>query len=440
MGTRTEVLKPFERKQEYMEDRIKHGIETGRKGFAFLSLKDARGNPVNGARIRIRQKTHDFRFGANLFMLEEFNSPEQNAAYRQYFAETFNLATLPFYWSDLEPEPGKPRFRKDSPKRYRRPAPDLCLEFCEDHGIEPKAHCLNYNHFAPDWSRGGVFREKQLLDKRFRELAERYAGRIPGWEVTNETYWDLHHPSCTGFYRQNDLVEWSFAAAERYFPANRLIINEASWVWEQFHDNRSAYYLQIERALRNGARIDSIGMQFHMFHRAEQELAKTGVFYDPERIYDVMDTYAALGRPLQVTEVTIPAYSREPEDEAVQAQILRNLYRMWFSHPAMEAIIYWNLIDGFAAFAPQGDMTAGENYYHGGLIRYDFTPKESLRVLRELFDREWRTNLDFDTVPAEFSFKGFYGSYELEISTGSAQVTTRIHLSRTGSRHFTLTI
>lgn len=61
-------------------------------------------------------------------MLDQFSSPEQNKAYREMFTGLFNIATLPFYWSDLEPEQGRPRFAKDSPNIYRRPAIDLCLE------------------------------------------------------------------------------------------------------------------------------------------------------------------------------------------------------------------------------------------------------------------------------------------------------------------------
>lgn len=37
-------------------------------------------------------------------MLDQFSSPEQNKAYREMFTALFNIATLPFYWSDLEPE------------------------------------------------------------------------------------------------------------------------------------------------------------------------------------------------------------------------------------------------------------------------------------------------------------------------------------------------
>ena len=362
MTRRSDVLKPFEQKKAFMEDRVRHGIEQNRKGTASLHFKDAEGREVNGAHIEIRQKTHDFHYGANLFMLDEFNSEEQNQAYRKYFAETFNMATLPFYWSDLEPEQGKPRFAKDSPKVYRRPAPDLCLEYCEANGIEPKAHCLNYAHFTPQWAKGDIWKEKHLLDKRFRELAERYSGRIRDWEVTNETFWGMRIPGYCTFYDQDDFIEWSFETAERYFHTNRLIINEAhSRIWdnEHYQGNRSPYYMQIERAIRNGARIDCIGMQFHIFYRAEKEAEETAQFYDPERIFDVLDTYAKLGRSIQITELTIPAYAYTEEDEEIQAEIIRHLYSMWFSHPAMEAILYWNLADGFAHGAKQGDMTAG---------------------------------------------------------------------------------
>ena len=143
-NSRKEVLKHFAKRQAYMDDRIKYGIETNRKGIATLTFQDPEGKPLSGIKVKVKQKTHDFKFGANLFMLEEFDSKEQNDMYKQYYAELFNIATLPFYWADLEPEQGKPRFAKDSPKIYRRPAPDLCLEYCETNNIMPKAHCLNY--------------------------------------------------------------------------------------------------------------------------------------------------------------------------------------------------------------------------------------------------------------------------------------------------------
>ena len=432
MESRRDVLKPFEAKNDYMEDRIASGIEANRKGYAYLKLVDAEGKPVENAHLRIRQKSHEFKYGANLFMLGEFPEEEQNRKYEAYYAQAFNMATLPFYWNTLEPEQGKPRFAKDSPKIYRRPAPDLCLEYCEANDIKPKAHCLNYNGFIPEWAIGSIAHEKACLDKRFRELAERYSRRIPDWEVTNETFVGgrMSQPQKYGnFYSEDDFIEWSFAEAERYFSGNQLIINEDKpHTFGAFLKSRSLYYMQIERALMKGARIDKIGMQFHMFHRAEQELEAARKYYDPELIYDVLDTYGRFNKPIQITESTIPAYSGNAVDEELQMEIIYNLYRMWFSHPATEAIIYWNLVDGFAHGAVPGDMTYGENYYYGGLIRYDFTPKPAFEMICDLFQKQYHTELELDTVNGEASFKGFYGDYDIEIKTDSGIATRSLSL------------
>ncbi|MDD7412174.1 MAG: endo-1,4-beta-xylanase [bacterium] len=432
---REEVLRPFVEQADYLNERVSTGIEMNRKGWAELSFVDREGKPVKGVTVEARQRTHDFKTGANLFMLEELETPEKNAEYKRLFADAFNLATLPFYWRDLEPEQGKPRFAKDSPKVYRRPAPDLCLEYCEKHGIEPKCHCLNYDQWSPDWLANEVPVIRQALVKRFTELSERYSKRIPSWEVTNET---LFLNARTVNFHTPDLVEWSFHTADRLFPNNRLIINEAHCnIWDVFLGTRSAYYMQIQRALSQGCRIDTIGMQYHMFYREEDEAEKTAIFYSPEHMFKVLDQYADFQIPLQITELTIPAYHWTEEDEDIQAEILKNIYSMWFSHPAMSGIIYWNLVDGYAAFAPQGDMTSGENYYHGGLVRFDFTPKKSYYTLRDLFKKTWHTETTVTgSEDGRAHFKGFYGEYDLTIHAGEKTVTRRIHLTKKGAKSF----
>lgn len=422
------VLDCFEEDRGYMDMRVRNGIERYRKGDCRLHFEDGNGRPLTNVKVKARQRAHTFNFGANLFLLDEFPAAEQNAEYRRLFAEEFNLATLPFYWKDLEPEQGRPRFAKDSPKIYRRPAPDLCLEYCREKGIRPKAHCLNYQAFMPEWAKGSIDYEKRMLEKRFRELAERYRDQIPDWEVTNETYWAWNANCGNRFgnlYREPDLVEWSFKLADRYFPGNRLIINEEQrWVWadDGFHGNRSPYFMQIERALAQGARIDCIGFQAHQFFGGRESApGKVREYYNPRRMFAVMDTYATLGRKLQVTEMTIPSYSWAAEDEDIQAEFLRNLYSILFSHPAMEGVIYWNLVDGYA-YGKQGDMTDGENTFHGGLIRKDFTPKKAYTVLNDLCNRVWHTEAEINTGAGNTAeFRGFYGKYDLEVSVGGRE-------------------
>ena len=161
-------------------------------------------------------------------------------------------------------------------------------------------------------------------------------------------------------------------------------------------------------------------------------MESTRSYYDPRYLYRVLDTFAQLKRPMQITEVTIPAYSNMPEDEAVQAELIRILYSIWFSHPAMEAIIYWNLADGYADGGKLGDMSAGENYYYGGLLRFDGTPKPAYYALKKLLHETWHTALEISTGEANNSamFKGFYGTYELTITANEKTFQKSIHLQK----------
>ena len=118
--SRRDVLKPFEENKAYMDDVINAGIERNRKGDVEITVKGSDGQPLKDIEIKVKQKTHEFKYGANIFMLDELESPEKNELYKKYFAEAFNMATIPFYWGDLEPEKGKPRYDKNSFKIYRK--------------------------------------------------------------------------------------------------------------------------------------------------------------------------------------------------------------------------------------------------------------------------------------------------------------------------------
>ena len=439
MSERRKIFEKFEEQREFWEDKVNHGIEQYRKGYADIAVKDKDGNTIPDAKIKLTQKTHEFKFGANLFMLDELETDEKNEKYKKYFADTFNMATLPFYWDATEPEKGKTRYEKDSERLYRRPPIDLCIEFCEEHGIEPREHALAYDNLFPEWLYDASVAEVKIaLEKRYKEISERYKDKIPTIEVTNEMEWENGK---TAFYDEPDYVEWCFKLAEKYFPGNQLVINEYAGLWEEQAKPRDRYYAYTEAAISRGTRVDAIGMQYHMFFDREKEYKKTRKYYDPQKMYKIMDLYSNFGKPLQLTEVTIPAYSNATEDEAIQAEMLELLYSIWFSHLNMEQIIYWNLVDGYAAYAPQGDMTAGENYYHGGLVRFDMTPKPAYYAIKNLIEKKWHTEKDVVTdKDGKASFKGFFGKYDVEITVGGKVITKEINLMKKGKREFKLEV
>lgn len=70
--------------------------------------------------------------------------------------------------------------------------------------------------------------------------------------------------------------------------------------------------------------------------------------------------------------------------------------------------------DGYAAFAEPGDMTSGENYYYGGLVRFDMTEKAAYKRLYHLIHEVWTTDEQVECVNGKANFRGFYGEYEVE--------------------------
>ena len=449
MTDRKKILELFQEQKEFMEDKINSGIEQYRKGFAYISVKDSEGNPVPNAKISVNQKSHNFKFGANLFMLDEFETEEKNEKYKKAFCDVFNMATLPFYWDATEPQKGQTRYDKDSVRLYRRPAIDLCIEFCQEHGIEPREHALAYDGFFPKWLYDASVSEvKMALEKRYREISERYKDKIPTIEVTNEVQWEKGK---TAFYDEPDYIEWCFKLAEKYFPANQLVINECTTVsWNGRRRATDLYYSYIEANKLKGARIDAIGMQYHMFYNAEEEYEQTRPYYNPKNLYSNMDLYSNFHVPLQITEVTIPAYSYKEEDEEIQAKIIETLYSIWFSHPNVEQIIYWNLVDGYAHLwnpdpeairKSQGDMTLGENYYYGGLFRFDMTPKPAYYTIKNLVNNKWHTEDQLSTDNSgKANFKGFYGKYDLKIEIDGVITEKEINLTPKSENSFCIEV
>ncbi len=429
---RARYFAAYDEHKAEVDERIADGIERHRKGDARVRITDESGAPLAHKRVTIRQKSHDFKLGANLFLLDEFASDAENAAYRELFRDTFNLATLPFYHSTLEPVEGSPRFAADSPKIYRRPAPDLCLDYCAEAGITPKLHCLYYDKFAPDWLKtADLDTAKAKLERRFAEIAERYAGRMFEFEVTNELF--CVHDRQTALSRWRDMIPFCFELARKYFPTDKLTINEAvSHPDIARQDYYHPYFMQVDGLLAKGVPIDRIGMQNHQFtgvsattREAYDASVLSGVkFNDPMSIFRALDVMSELGRPLEITEVTTPTFGTSEADEQLQADMLELWMRVWFSHPAIDCVVYWNTVDGMTFAVPGWN----ENNCRGGLWRRDpgaasaLTPKKAATMLQKLFGEEWRTNLELTSDGDGFvDFRGFFGDYEAIWDGGSLE-------------------
>ncbi len=407
-------------KDPAVEKRIAEGIEQHRKGEATLLFPDFKGT----VEIEIQQIKHDFMFGSNIFMLKGFKTEAENERYEEVFKSLFNLACLPFYWKTLEPEPGKPRFAANSPGIYRRPPPDLVLEFCQKNGITPKGHTLvwdNVAHAVPTWIPADTARIQPLIDARISTLGARYGSKIKTWDVVNEVLKD--HPDVP---MPPEYPLKAFKTAQKHFPATtRLFINEVTGEsWQNYHREYTPYKLLIDNLKFRGAKIDGIGLQFHFFSEPLHYDVVAGKAMRPSDLFRTLDLYGRYNLPLHVSEITIPALPGGTEGLENQARMTRNFYRLWFSHPAVEAIIWWNVADGTAV--------AGEDKWRGGFLDEALKPKPAFEVLNGLINREWKTNIKTVVSGKSYSFRGFYGDYVAKIKVNGKVVEQRfsIHKNR----------
>ncbi len=432
---RKELVRQFDKLAPYTDPMIERGIETHRKGLFAVRVLDREGKPLAGQKVTVRLKRHEFKFGCAMFLLDQFGQgDERNAVYREKFPEIFNYGVLPLYWDTLEPEQGHPRFDKTSPNIYRRPALDLVQEYCVENRIRMKGHCLMYNSFNPKWMPRDWRSLKIAVEKRSREIAERYGDDLEDLDVINEMY--TVYRNAHGEYGCRDLPicdepgheKWCFDIAKKYFPYTRLFWNEGCYETfgaSQYTGDKSVYYLMLKRWLAEGAHIEGIGMQFHAFDGSERQ---ERAVYNPYRAMDVFRLYSEFRLPIHLSEVSIPSYSNDGEAEEIQGELVERMYRLWFSQEFVESIVWWNMVDGMAY--------GGENIFHAGLLRNDMTPKAAYRVLDRLINHEWQTNEERVTdETGRVYFHGFYGDYD--VTVGEVSEERRFYKENSGYYHVT---
>ena len=298
-----------------------------------------------------------------------------------------------------------------------------------------KGHCLEYSSNKPEWFPKDIPEIKNEIKEYFTKIADKYGEVIDDWDILNEALsWKCYGGDVTKFYREEDYLKYCFDIAD-HLPFKRKFINEASTaVWGNFQFTRNPYYMMLKIMEYEKIPFNAIGLQFHECVKREEEQAFADERFNPTRVYDVLDTFAKFGKPMQISEVTLSSYGGDKEDERIQAELLKNMYKMWFSHEKVEAIVYWNLVDGYAWAGPDRstakDMTAGENVYGGGLLTPDLAPKAAYKVLDELINKEWHSEGIFSTNSdsGEAIFRGFKGMYDIEVEYNGKKFVKPLHI------------
>ncbi len=207
---------------------------------------------------------------------------------------------------------------------------DTAYNFARDNGIPFKFHTLLWGQQQPAWITS-LTAEEQLaeIDEWMAAVAARYK-HLKYIEVLNEPInapppyaAALGGAGATGY----DWVIKAFEMARTHFPKAQLILNEYNTVHlEQFAQN----YLQIIELLKDRGLIDAIGEQAHFLERAE-----------PAVVAANLDLLATAGLPIYISE-----FDLNFADDARQANVMRDLFPIFWDHPQVAGITHWGHLQG----------------------------------------------------------------------------------------------
>ncbi|MBM3214386.1 1,4-beta-xylanase [Candidatus Poribacteria bacterium] len=400
-------------------DSVRARIESHRKRHVTLVISQPGGEPLANATVHVQQTRHDLLFGSNIFMWRE-DASDWQSEYRRRFTDLLNFATIGFYWWAYEPRRGEPRHA------YAEAVADWCAE----RGVVTKGHPLVWNYAAPQWLPDDLAEIRTLSDERVRDCMTRFADSIGIWDVVNEATdpfrSDLNFDNLmSDAWRDYGRVEWTkhcFRIAREANPQATLLINDYR------HD--AAYERLIEELIDNNGKplYDAIGIQTHQH----------GGAIPLDRLWDTCERFSRFGVPLHFTETTFVSGPRSdggwkttPDGEARQADDVEAFYSLLFSHPAVEAITWWDFSDLHAwQSAP------------AGLLREDMSPKPAYERLHSLIQDAWRTSVDVRTdAEGRASLTGFHGTHRATVrGDNGASASCEFAIDRGGPETIALPI
>lgn len=206
----------------------------------------------------------------------------------------------------LHPQPGKWDFA----------AADAFVAFGRKHDMFLVGHTLVWHNQTPAWffegadgKVAGVATMRQRMREYIHTVAGRYAGKLQAWDVVNEVMGEDGKYRDTLWTRAyggdgDALVRDAFRFAGEAAPKAELYYNDFN-AWRP--EKRDGIVRMVKMLRRAGIRIDGIGMQGHW-----------GLNYpSTEHIEAAIDTYAALGVKVMITELDVDVLPLTKEGQII---------------------------------------------------------------------------------------------------------------------------
>lgn len=364
-------------------------------------LKD--GKPAENAAVSLRMKNHQFLFGAVCYAHGKLGHPGREERFTREFTKLMNYTMVPYHWQWYEPKRGV----------YAEPYTGNLVRWATEQGLKKKLHALIWHELCPDWVTDENVEAEYV--RRIDHLMAVYGNDFDFFDLANETTVNdrFDNPVSRWVRRKGpvEMMKFGSRLVRQWKPDAKLLYGDWNVHGEEYFD--------FLRTLReNDVDIDIIGMQSHQ-HRD---------LWTQEETLRVMDRAAEFGWPIHFPECSVCSgkpigemnygagavnrFSETEEDLYWQADFTKDFYTLVFSHPAVEALSWFDFTDHRWLNAP------------AGLVDDDLNPKPVYAALDDLINRQWHTDADLTTSTAGIcGTRLFFGTYEITVEAAGVRKT-----------------
>jgi GH35 family endo-1,4-beta-xylanase len=387
-------------------------IESLRKADIDINVIDSNGNPLSNAVVNIDMTQHDFGFGSALVTCR---FPGNNCYDETYVDKVINLDGRGHGFNECVNENAL-KWRGWEQEWLGTPEETVdAFEWLHNQGIRMRGHNLFWpgSDYLPDdinENVNDIDYVRTRIDNRIDEMINHpeLSLYVRDWDVLNEitTNRTLENsfngdPTLDNGRKLYNEIFNKVKAADSDLE---MYINDFMAISSGSANLVARYKSFLDELRDDEVPFDGIGFQCHI------GTVPNGI-PQVEQIFN--EFYQRYGKRMKVTEYDI----NDQVDEQTQADYMRDLLTLTFSHPGMDAFVMWGFWDG--------------NHWKQNAPMYnlDWSIKPSGEVFIDKVFNEWWTNEEETTGEAGLaSFTAFKGKHTVTISHGTESITQEIEL------------
>ena len=372
--------------------------------MASLTVKvtEAAGQPLPSAGVSVKQLRSAFGFGTAVTADWLTREGKDGDAYRKMVDECFSRVV---FENDLKMGMWVQSLKNAPESSFRWENTLKAMDWLKERGIPIRGHYLCWAPWE-EWSealKAEPDKIKQRILAHIPRVAAELGDRVMDWDAINHLAgWTRNIDEVTGLDFYTEVMKASRAATK--LP---LWVNED----QVFRPGRQQedYYTRIQKLIADGQKPDGIGNQAHF---------DDSFLPSPQEMLANSDRFAALVPALQITEFDVMTNG----DEQLEADYLRDILTVCYSHPAYTGFITWGFWEGSHWKPPTA------------LWRKDWSEKPAAAVWRELVNKQWATRAAGQTGPGgEYTVSAHLGTYEITITAAGKTAVVRATLVKGGS-------